>query len=319
MKATPLLALLALLVATTTIVDAQTQKKSKQGGGPAPEGQRARDQKPSWLMPPVQGPNLHYKTFDSQAAGEKVSYLLYLPPGYEKTKEARFPVVYWLHGIGGSQQGVPGFCDRFTKAIAAGKTPPMIVVFVNGMVDSFYCDAARTNRPVETVIIKELIPHVDATFRTIATRAGRMIEGFSMGGFGAGHLGFKYPELFCAVSMIDGALLDLNVLKSRHAEIFQRVFDGKDENFTPAHPLTLVEKNVAQIKDHTLIRQTVGALVGPNVALHEKLTNLAIEHDYVLFEGIGHNLNAIYEKLGDKNWEFYAKAFVKSTAKAKSP
>jgi hypothetical protein len=109
--------------------------------------------------------------------------------------------------------------------------------------------------------------------------------------------------------MIDAAVVDLNVMKTRHAEVFQRIFDGKDDGFTAAHPMALAEKNVAQIRGHTLIRQAVGALVGPNVALHDKMTSLGIEHDYVLFEGVGLNLGAIYERLGDNNWAFYAKAF----------
>jgi len=263
----------------------------------------------SWQMPPVSGPNLHYSTFDSKAAGEKVSYLIYLPEAYEKEKSARFPVIFWLHGIGGSQQGVPRMCENFTSAIAQGKMPPVIVVFANGMVDGFYNDAINGPRPVETVIIKELIPHIDATYRTISTRDARMIEGFSMGGYGAGHFGFKYPELFGSISMIDAAVVDLNVMKTRHSDVFQRIFDNKDEEFIAAHPIALAEKNATRIKDHTLIRQVVGALVGPNIALHEKMTSLGIEHDYFLFPGIGHNLNAIYERLEDKNWAFYARAF----------
>ncbi|MBI5774426.1 MAG: beta-galactosidase, partial [Verrucomicrobia bacterium] len=171
--------------------------------GAAPGG-RARDTEPSWLMPPVEGANLHYKTFDSKTVGEKVSYLLYLPPGYEEAKERRYPVVYWLHGIGGSQQGVPGITARVTSAIEAGKTPPFIMVFVNGMIRSSYVDSADGKIPVETVTIKELIPHVDATYRTIATRAGRMIEGFSMGGGGAAKWGFKHPDLFGSSSIGDG-------------------------------------------------------------------------------------------------------------------
>jgi enterochelin esterase-like enzyme len=302
---------LSALLAGSVHAQPAKGKSGKKGGAARAE--------PQWVTPPVQAEHLQQGTFDSKAAGCKVSYLIYLPPGYEKSKEARFPVVYWLHGIGGSQQGVPGFCARFTQAIDQGKTPAMIVVYVNGMVDSFYCDEINTNRPVETVIIKELIPHIDGTYRTIATRQRRMIEGFSMGGFGAGHLGFKYPELFGSVSMIDAALVDLNVMKSRHAEIFQRVFDGNDENFTSAHPLALVARNAALIKGRTPVRQAVGALVGPNVALHEQMTNLGITHDYDKFDGVGHNVAAIYEHLGDKNWEFYSKAFVplNSTGKSK--
>ena len=56
--------------------------------------------------------------------------------------------------------------------------------------------------------MKDLIPHIDATYRTIADRGSRWVEGFSMGGFGAAHLGFKYPEIFGAVSIMSGALFD---------------------------------------------------------------------------------------------------------------
>lgn len=268
--------------------------------------------KAQWVTPPVSGPRLHHATFDSKAAGEKVSYLIYLPEAYEQKKDARFPVIFWLHGLGGSQQGVPRMCGNFSTAIAQGKMPPVIVVFANGMVDGFYNDAIHPPLPVETVIIKELIPHVDSQYRTIATREGRMIEGFSMGGYGAAHFGFKYPELFGSVSMIDAAVLELNVMKTRHAELFHRIFDGKEEGFNTAHPITLAQKNLEKIKGHTLIRQAVGALITPNVALHEKMTHLGIAHDYVQFEGVGHNLGTIYERLGEENWAFYAKAFKSS-------
>ena len=159
-------------------------RRGAQGKGTTKEGQRPRDQTPSWLMPPVQGPNLHYKTFDSKAAGTKVSYLLYLPSEYETARDRRYPVVYWLHGIGGAQTGVPLMAERLTKAIADGKTPPMIVVYVNGMIRSSYVDSADGKTPVETVTIKELIPHIDATYRTVAARDGRAIQGGSMGGHG---------------------------------------------------------------------------------------------------------------------------------------
>jgi enterochelin esterase-like enzyme len=296
----PLLALSALLAFN---IHAQPA-----AGIPTRRGNAARAEA-QWVTPPVSGPGLHHATFDSKAAGTKVSYLIYLPEAYEMKKDERFPVVFWLHGLGGSQKGVPRMCGNFTAAITQGKMPPAIVVFANGMVDGFYNDAIHAPRPVETVIIKELVPHIDSTYRTIARREARMIEGFSMGGYGAGHLGFKYPELFGSVSMIDAAMVDLNVMKTRHADIFQRIFDGKEETFNDAHPLMLAEKNVAQIKGRTLIRQVVGALVGPNAVLHEKMTRLGIAHDYVLFEGVGHNLGAIYEGLGDNNWAFYAKAF----------
>lgn len=294
---------LTILLATSLIPMATSHA---QGQGKRPRAAA------SWQMPPLSGPNLQYKTFESQAAGEKVSYLIYLPEAYEKNKDLHFPVIFWLHGIGGSQQGVPRMCANFTSAIAQKKMPPVIVVFANGMVDGFYNDAINEPRSIETVIIKELIPHVDATYRTLAKREARMIEGFSMGGYSAGHFGFKYPELFGSISMIDAAVVDLPTMKSRHAVLFQRIFDGKEQLFTAAHPIALAEKNAAQLKGHTVIRQAVGAIVGPNLVLHEKMTSLGIAHDYDLFDGVGHNLTAIYDRLGEKNWAFYAEAFAKA-------
>lgn len=274
-------------------------------GGPRPRPEA------NWTMPAVTGPHLTRETFDSDAAGEKVSYLLYLPPGYDAKSPTRYPVTYWLHGLGGSQQGAPSFCDRLTQAIQAGKTPPMIVVFVNGMIDSFYCDSATQHRPVETVIIRELIPHIDATLLTVAERRGRAIEGFSMGGFGAAHLGFKYPELFGAVSMIDAALVSLQTMQTRHADIFASAFAGNADTFTAAHPVTLAEKNAAALKNNTVIRQIVGPLLQPNEILHDKLTALGIPHHYQVLDNVRHSHQPIYELLADSNWTFYQKAFAR--------
>ena len=316
MKPPILLPLLALLIAAATTGDAQTGRESKKGGGPAPEGQRARDQKPSWLMPPVQGPNLHYKTFESKAAGEKVSYLLYLPPDYETAKDRRYPVVYWLHGIGGAQTGVPVMAERLTKAITEAKTPAVIVVYVNGMIRSSYVDSADGKTPVETVSIKELIPHVDATYRTIATREGRMIEGFSMGGSGAAKWGFKYPDLFGSISIIDGALHTLDDATSgKMAQSFQTIYGGDKERFAASDPWKLAEKNADKMKGRTTIRivtRTTG-LGGANTKFHELLGRLGLEHEFHTIPDAPHSPNPIYDGLGDKNWPFYAKAFKAAT------
>lgn len=264
---------------------------------------------PSWIMPEISGPNLQFKTFESEAAGEKVSYLIYLPPGYEMDRTERYPVVYWLHGIGGSQQGVPNICANFTSAIEEKKMPPVIAVFANGMIDSFYCDALNAPYPVESMIIRDLIPHIDSSYRTKSTREFRMIEGFSMGGFGAGHLGFKYPELFGSVSIIDGALVELEIMQRRHSAHFERIFASEPSKFEAEHPLPLLKKNTGEIKGQTFIRQAVGKLVTYNAKLHEALNELEIEHDYLVFPSAGHSVGKIYELLGDANYEFYKEAF----------
>ena len=145
-----------------------------------------------------------YQTFSSKVLGAKVSYLIYLPPGYEQETK-RYPVIYWLHGLGGNQRGgATSFVPQVDNAIRKGALPPAIVVVVNGRVSSFYCDWANGKLPIESVIVQDLIPHIDKTYRTVAQRQGRVIQGYSMGGYGAAHLAFKYPEVFGAV-VVDAA------------------------------------------------------------------------------------------------------------------
>ena len=72
----------------------------------------------------------------------------------------------------------------------------MIMVFPNGGRSTMYQDSGDGRFMAETTFIRELMPHIDATYRTIADRKARCIEGFSVGGRGSTHLAMKYPELF---------------------------------------------------------------------------------------------------------------------------
>lgn len=280
----------------------------------------ARDTRPSWLMPPVQGPNLHYKTFESALAGQKASYLLYLPPGYEASDERRYPVVYWLHGIGGSQRGVPGMTARMTEAITAGRMPPLIMVFVNGMIRSSYVDSADGKMPVESVAIRELIPQVDATYRTIATRAGRMIEGFSMGGGGAAKWGFKHHELFGAISIIDGALhRPDDPAAGRLADSFRTIYGGNRDYFEACNPWNLAQKHADKVKGRTPVRivtRTTG-LGELNKEFSDMLTRLGVANEFHAIPGSPHSPGPLYEGLGEANWAFYQRVFA-SAAPGKS-
>ncbi len=149
----------------------------------------------TWVDPDRSAPaGTEYHTFFSNTIGGQISYLIYLPPDHQTAAMKRYPVVYWLHGLGGNQRGGATFVAHLDAAIKTGKAPPVIAVLVNGLRDSRYCDSFDGQRPVETVIVKDLIPHVDMTYRTVARGAARAIEGLSMGGFGAAHLAFSFPS-----------------------------------------------------------------------------------------------------------------------------
>jgi len=73
----------------------------------------------AWLDPDRTEPTgTTYRTFTSGKAGGAVSYLLYLPPGYEASGARRYPVVYWLHGAGGSQRSGAPFIRNLDVAIS---------------------------------------------------------------------------------------------------------------------------------------------------------------------------------------------------------
>ncbi len=258
---------------------------------------------PQWVKPPVEAVHVQHHTFQSRYVNGPVSYLIYLPPDYE-TSGQRYPVMYWLHGRGGAQTGIPGFAGRLTAAIQSGKAPAMIVVFVNGLPTGGYRDSADGKQPVESVTIKELIPHIDATYRTIAARESRLVEGFSMGGSGAAKWGFKFPELFGSFSVFAGALH--GSAEPAAARVAGLELSPDDD------PWKLAEKNAGRVRGNTVARITVGSRDGlskSNTAFHELLDRLKIGHKFAVIDGVAHSPWPLYDALGDQCWAFYYEAF----------
>jgi enterochelin esterase-like enzyme len=259
---------------------------------------------------------LEQRFFDSTAAHTKVSYYIYTPEVYDTNKEQRFPVIYWLHGGGGGVEHLPVAVDYFNTAIRDGKLPPLIVVFPNGMADSNWVNSKDGTVPMETVVINELIPEVDAAFRTIPDRKGRLIEGFSMGGYGAAHLGFKYPDLFGAVSIFAGGPLQMELTKfdgppqnaEHRVKVFETVYGNDQEYFKAQSPWVLAEQNADVLRRGTKIRVVVGSadsLLPMNQAFAEHLSDLQIPHEFEILPGVGHEQLPVFHALGDKNWNFY--------------
>jgi poly(3-hydroxybutyrate) depolymerase len=191
-------------------------------------------------------------------------------------------------------------------------------VFGNGMPDGMYVDWKDGSAPLETVIVKELLPHVDASYRTIARREGRLLDGYSMGGYGAARLGFKYPELFRAVSMMGSGPLQENLLdapragRRRAMEVLERVYGGDPDYFRSVSPRTLAERQADAIARGSLIRMVCGDqdnLLSNNRDFHEHLERLGIPHTWTVLPGVDHDPLGTLEALGDSNWAFYRQAF----------
>jgi dienelactone hydrolase len=282
---------------------------------------------PQWILPAIRAPRVQRHIFDSTAVKTKISYFIYTPEVYDTAQEKRFPVLYWLHGSGGGSAGVPQLAAHFDSAIRAGKIPPMLVVFPNGLPMGMWCDWKDGSVPMETIVIKELIPHIDTTFRTLAARKGRIIEGFSMGGYGAARLGFKHHTVFTAVSLLGAGPLQLDFTEAPRAgprgrdEVLNSVFGGDLEQFKVQSPWRIAEQNAAAVRDHTLVRQVIGdrdETLRFNRVFHEHLTELKIPHSFTVLPGIPHNPMAVLTAMGELNWDFYRQALGSSPANARS-
>ena len=272
----------------------------------------------AWVTPEIAAPGVSFHTFESAAAKAAVSYHLYTPAAYDRDPQRRFPVVYWLHGSRGGLPGIPKVAARFAAAIEAGTVPPCLVVFVNGLANGMYVDWKDGSAPLETIIVNELVLHIDVSFRTIATREGRLLDGYSMGGYGAARLGFTYPDVFRGVSIMGGGPLQADLLdapragKRRAEEVLERVYGGDPEYFRSVSPRVLAERHAAAIARGSLVRVVCGDLdetFANNRDFHEHLERLGIPHAWTVLPGVGHDQRGTLEALGDANWEFYRQAF----------
>jgi enterochelin esterase-like enzyme len=279
---------------------------------------------PLWVTKAMQAPRVTHHVFASKAVKADVSYHLYRPAISGADADRRFPVVYWLHGSGGGLPGIPSVARRFDEAIKAGKVPPCLVVFVNGLEMGMYVDWADGSAPIESMIVQDLLPHIDGSYRTLPKREGRLLDGFSMGGYGSARLGFKYPELFRSVSIVGAGPLQPELKSTPRAsriqaeELLRRAFGGKQEIFREVSPRKLAERNAQKIKEGTLIRMVIGdkdETFGNNTDFHHHLESLGIPHSWTVIPGVGHEPERVFVSLGDENWSFYRQAFAEVLTK----
>ena len=151
--------------------------------------------------PPVQGA-IAEGTFASSAG--LLSYDVYLPPGYASSGK-RYPVIYYLHGLPGGSLSFRGFGYVPSALERTGRQA--IVVAPQGATaadsDPEYLDRG-TGQDWDRAIATELPDVIDASYRTIADRAGRAIIGASAGGYGAMLLGLHHLARFSVIESWSG-------------------------------------------------------------------------------------------------------------------
>jgi len=158
-------------------------------------------------------------------------YNIYLPDGYEDG-DLQYPLLYLLHGSFGNENRwvVQGKMRPTTdRLIEEGHIPPAIVVMPGA--NSWWVDGY--NEAAESSFIKDLIPHIDATYRTISERDGRVIGGLSAGGYGTVNFVLEHPEMFAAGAALSPASY-VPVPPSHSSGNRHPAYLDADGNFDPA-------------------------------------------------------------------------------------
>lgn len=146
-------------------------------------------------------------TYASQVTGRQESYLVYLPPGYDE-QDRRYPVLYLLHGwpYDETHWDILGVDEVADTGIVEGSLSPFMIVLPGADKDGLYVTTSGGAGSFEEQLVNELMPHIDATFRSVQTREARAIGGISRGGVWSLEIAFRHPDAFGIVGAHSPAL-----------------------------------------------------------------------------------------------------------------
>ncbi|MEM7118157.1 MAG: alpha/beta hydrolase-fold protein [Chloroflexota bacterium] len=249
-------------------------------------------------------------TFVGEHAGEQ-TYYVYLPKGYNNS-DKRYRTLYHLHGAFMREAWTSRECNyigaKMEEAAAVGIIEPMIIVcLVDPDGDRMWSDSYDGRYLTSTGFIQDLIPHVDETYRTVAARNGRALQGFSMGGFGTITNGFRAPELFSALIVWDGAIHNWQTLSTNRTSIASKMF-AREAYFADWSPWTLTEKGAAVEIDLFMVVGEMAATrdFGNRFKPHLESTG----RQFVYYDSpCPHSIFCMMDELSDKSFTFLANSF----------
>ncbi|HYV39368.1 MAG TPA: alpha/beta hydrolase-fold protein [Gemmataceae bacterium] len=235
--------------------------------------------------------------YNSKVTGQPRRAMVYTPPGYDADLQKRYPVLYLQHGAGEDEtgwtrQGNMNFI--MDNLIAAGKAKPMIVVMDKGYATNV---DGKNTKATEDVYIKDLIPIIDASYRTIPHREQRAIAGLSMGAGQAVQVGLTHLDTFSAIGAFSGGGVKGD-LKSAYGGVF-------------SNPAEFNNKvNLLYIHAGTAETQHISGL-----NLHNALEKIGVKSVFVEAKGLAHEWQTWRYALHD----FAPRLFQKTTAKSERP
>lgn len=226
------------------------------------------------------------------AAMQKSFNCVVITPNTYKNKKL-FPVIYLLHGHGGSYNN---WIKRVPQLANYADEFQTIIVCPDGAVSSWYYDSpVDSTMRFETYIAKEVPAYIDSHYKTIKDRTARAITGLSMGGHGGLFLGFRHADFFGACGSMSGALVIDYITKGYSVE--KRLGDTLT-NRQYYRDLSIMHEMENYPRDSVAIIMDCGTedfIVEMSRMAHKKMLDLKIPHDYI-------------ERPGKHDWKYWATA-----------
>ncbi len=196
----------------------------------------ARDEE-IYAMKQVPHGQVREVTFWSESTKMHKRAFVYTPPQYDNVKDKKkYPVLYLQHGWGEdetawSNQGHANLI--MDNLLAEGKAEPFIIVMTYGMTNEIRFGSGLggfTAKEFETVLVDELIPYIDANFRTKPTKEFRAMAGLSMGGMETRTITLRRPEVFNYYGLLSGGVYQPEDIKSKDQVKYIFIGTGSKEN-----------------------------------------------------------------------------------------
>ena len=274
--------------------------------------------------PPLAG-RTECRTAPSKILGHPVPYCVFFPPSYDADKQRKFPILYFLHGLGENAQtllnaGGWNIIENLWEQHQIGD-----FLIVSPAADrSFYVNSLDGHVRYEDFFIHEFLPFIETHYRIHAVRHERGVTGISMGGYGALRFAFRYPQLFGSVSAHSAALVaklpEMQASSPQQEALSRMLGTAFGDPFDRAYwnrnnPFTLVENGARpegmKIYFDCGTEDQFGFDAGAQT-FHELLLAKKISHEFHLYPG-GHDWIYFAEHF-PASLEFHSQAFFPAPA-----
>ena len=278
------------------------------------------------LVGPAAGESrIECNALSSRTLARLVRYCVLLPPGYDSAPSRRYPVVYFLHGLGGNERTLldTGGWNLVEDLRQDGKIGDFLIVTPEAWA-SFYVNAVSGQLRYSDFFLEEFMPLVESRYRVRRERRSRAVTGVSMGGYGALRFAFRYPDSFAAVSAQSAALMTASPEELNSAirsgtplgRLLGTVFGNPIDvaHWKDNDPLVLAKRNQAAIRSVRIYfncgREDQFEFASGAEALHRELDAEAIQHEYHLYPG-DHSASYFlrhFDEVMEFHWRNFASA-----------